>query len=258
MPAEAKRGRGELERLAEEGYGQLPGVETPERCAPIAQAIDRVLSAGLPAVFVYVADLLWALGERIRAEVSALLGRDYRLLADVWAWRIDRGQRGWPPHRGSASVVLDRHAPELLNVWVAISDVDADRSCIHVIPLPEDSGYPGHLERTTAPLESVRALPVAAGSALFWNANTLHWGGACASRARGSRYSCSFSLVREDAVDLLGSPTVRVDRLDPRARVDLVASQIVTYGEGKPDVAAEVLEWARATCALNALAAHRS
>lgn len=245
----------ELERLADEGYGELRDIETPERCAALVRGIDGVLDAGLPAVFVYLADPLWTLGERLRAELSSSLGHRYRLMADVWAWRIDRGRRGWPPHRGWASALLDRRAPELVNVWVALSDAAVDRSCIHVVPLGEDAGYPDDLESTSARLESVRALPVASGTALFWNANTLHWGGPCSRDARGPRYSCSFSLVRDDAVDLVGWPTVDVAALDARARVDLVASQIVTYGEGKGDIPAALLDWARATTALRLLGA---
>lgn len=237
-----------------EGYGQLDHVETPERCTAIRRTIDGVLDAGLPAVFAYVVDPLWTLGERIRAALSVLLDHRYRLIADVWAWRIDRGERGWPPHRGWAHAILDRRAPELVNVWVALSDVTADQSCVHVVPLTADTSYPRELQSTAGRLECVLALPVPSGAALFWNANTLHWGGPCTRRARGPRYSCSFSLVRADAVDLIGCPVVEIDALDEHARVDLVASQIVTYGEGKPDVTPEVLDWARATTALRGLA----
>ena len=76
-------------------------------------------------------------------------------------------------------------------------------------------------------------------------------------RARGPRYSCSYSLVREDAVDLIGWPTVDVEDLVARARVDVVAAQIAAYGEGKPDVAPELLEWGRATAAFSAFAGRR-
>ncbi len=251
----AKPDRAELERLVEDGHGQLPQIEAADRCAAMARAIDGVRAAGLPAVFAYVADPFWSLGERLRAELSTLVGRTYSLMADVWAWRIDPGDRGWPPHRGWASAVLDRAAPELINVWVGLSDVEADRACMHVVPLGEDASYPAHLEGTAARLESVMALPIECGTALFWNANTLHWGGACARRARGPRYSCSFSLVRDDAVDRIGWPIVDLDCLDVRARIDLVASQIVTYGDGKRDVSPEVLAWARATSVLRTLAA---
>jgi hypothetical protein len=64
--------------------------------------------------------------------------------------------------------------------------------------------------------------------------------------------SCSFTLVREDVCGALGFEwlPVDVDALNLEARVDLIAAQIDIYGEGQPDVATEVLAWARATVAL--------
>jgi hypothetical protein len=247
---EPRASRGDVAWLEREGHGRLHDIETPERCSTMVRAIDGLLAAGLPAVFVYLGDPLWALGERVRARISELLGRPYHLIADVWAWRIERGERGWPPHRGWSTRVLDARAPELVNVWVALSDVAADQSCIHVVPLEQDAHYPASLERVDAPLQSIVSLPLDAGGALFWNANTLHWGGQCSRRATGARYSCSFSLVREDALELIGWPALRVGELDPRSRVDLVAAQIATYGDGQPDVPPEIRAWAHATTAL--------
>jgi hypothetical protein len=244
--------------LERDGFGRLIGAEA-ELLAPMRSTIDKLLAEGLPAVFLYLTDAVWMLGERLRPRISELLGRPYGLAADAWAWRIDPGQSGWPPHRGWRER-LDRRAPELVNVWVALSDVRADQSCMHAVPLDRDPDYPGQLDRVAsfrAPHEEVVALPIEAGTALFWNANVLHWGGPCSVRADGPRVSCSFSLVRDDALDRVGLPPVRLDVLDRRARLDLVAAQIATYGERKPDVSAEVLEWARATVVLREISRDR-
>jgi hypothetical protein len=234
--------------LAGAGHGRLAGAEG-SWCEPMRQAIDVLLAEGLPAVFVYLADPIWALGERVRQRVSTVTGRPYVLVADAWAWRIDRSARGWPPHRGWARSVLDRASPELVNAWVALSDVEVDRSCMHVVPLDADPDYPAQLDRAPASSAAL-ALPASAGDALFWNANTLHWGGSCAPSARGPRFSCSFSLVREDANGFALERLHLSRGLDRSARLELIADQIATYGENKPDVSPDVLTWARAAVAL--------
>lgn len=217
-------------------------------CAALVHAIEALSSRELPASFVYAFDEPWVIGEHLRDRTSRALGRDYVLVEDVWAWHIPPGSGGWPPHRGTSQFLLEREAPELLNVWVALSEVTADRACIHVVPLDEDPGYPDTLGSLDAPLASVRALPVNAGDALFWNANTLHWGGRCAPRAGGPRVSCSFTLCRADATERLGDLRLLppVGTLTHAARMDVLARMILLYG-GQQDIGGVVREWATVT-----------
>lgn len=243
--------------LALDGYAVLRAVAGPVTIGALRDAIARIGASGLPFVFVCAFDELWTLGESLAARVSKVLGHPYELLADAWAWAIPPGRHGWPPHRGGDATPLTRDAPEVLTVWVALTDAPADRACMHVIPLDDDPNYPAHLERLDAPLSAVRALPVAAGTALVWNANILHWGGSSSPRAPGPRISCSFSLGRSDTPSRHGVPTLRApSKLDVFARLDVIASQIQTYGPGQPDVTPDILEWARATCSLRAAIDH--
>ena len=124
---------------------------------------------------------------------------------------------------------------------------------MHVVPLDDDPGYPDNLDAVSAPLSCVRALPVEGGTTLLWNANLLHWGGACSLRAAGPRISCSFSLGRQDAREVHGlAPLGEMSTLGLDARFELIARQIVTYGEGQPDIPNDLLSWARATTAMRA------
>ena len=237
--------------LAREGFAALHQAASVELCGRMVDGIERLVVAGLPAMFLYLFDEPWALGLRIATGVSAMLGRSYELLDDAWAWRIEPSTgKGWPPHRGISEPILEREVPELLNVWVALSDAGVERSCMHFVPLDDDPSYPKDLADLRAPLEVVRAAPLMAGSALVWNANILHWGGPCSARAAGPRVSCAFSLGRGDAVERMGFRAGGRASTDLRARVDSVALQVDVYGAGQPDVSAEVLEWARATRAL--------
>ena len=251
---ESARGdRAEAEGLAREGFATLADVAAGDTCARLVEAIERLTTAGLPAMFVYLFDEPWTLGERIRGRISAMLAQRYELMEDVWAWRIaPGGGRGWPPHRGLAEPLLARDAPQLVNTWVALSDVEADRACMHFVALDDDPSYPLALSALDAPLAAVRAAPLRAGAALAWNANVLHWGGACSARAKGPRVSCSFSLARADALAALGFPTAERATVDLVARLDAVARQVEIYGGGQPDVSAAVEEWARAAVLMKA------
>lgn len=121
-----------------------------------------------------------------------------------------------------------------------------------LVALEDDASYPGALARTDDTCSAARPAPLAAGEALAWNANVLHWGGPCSAAAKGPRTSCSFSLVRADAVDRLPFPPVSLEGLDLERRLDVVAAQIEVYGEGQPDVTREARAWAAARRALAA------
>jgi hypothetical protein len=238
--------------LAKHGFAAARAAIDLEASIAVARGIEALRKQSLPASAVYAFDEPWILGEQIRQQMSHRLGHEYRLAEDVWAWHVPPGQGGWPPHRGVYDVRLDRDAPEILNVWVALSAVPADRACIHVVPLDEDAGYPHTLERVDAPLSAACALPAAAGDVLFWNANILHWGGHCAASAGAPRISCSYTLCRGDAVARFPKvPMLRpLSELDLSARTDVVARMVTTYGKRQPDVTDTVRQWASLTVAL--------
>jgi ectoine hydroxylase-related dioxygenase (phytanoyl-CoA dioxygenase family) len=200
---------------------------------------------------VYLFDEAWILGTQLVEAASTMLGRPYVLAADGYAWHVPVGTgRGWEPHRDEPHL-LDRRAPERVNVWFAITDATAERACVHAVPLDDDPGYPSALTQKDPPLCAVRALPVAAGTALAWNANLLHWGGPCSPRACAARMAISFTALRADAPGRIGPPRLSAEMLSPLGRLDLVASFIAGYAHyGGLDVSEEVMMWAKATCGL--------
>lgn len=239
--------------LLAEGLGRLGAVASIDLCARLVSAIEALHALELPAAFVYAFDEAWALGERVRERIASLVGQDYALVEDVWAWLIRPGSAGWPAHRGISRVVLGREAPEVINVWIALTDVTPERACMHAVPLVDDPGYPASLERIEAPPAEARPLPAPAGDALFWNANVLHWGGRCAVQAAGPRVSCSFTLCRADATARF--PELKLLRpltgFDLAARMDALARMVLVYGDAdRGDVRAVVREWAAVTHAL--------
>lgn len=246
----AERDEGERLWLAREGLVTLPGVVAPATAEAISRAILRLVALGLPGTFVYVVDEVWEASEALRLRLEALVGAPLMTLDDFWAFAVAPGTRGWPPHRGNRWQVLDRASPEHLDAWIATTDVPAERGALAFVPLDDDPGYPSDLARVDAPLHAVRALPVAVGTALAWNANVLHWGGPCAARAAGPRVSITFTFARSGSAEALGFAPADGASASLEVRRAAIARQIARYGEGQPDVSAEVLTWARADAML--------
>jgi hypothetical protein len=233
----------EGELLATEGFMHLARVAVEPR--RLAGAIEELASAGVPPLFAYVFDEPWSLGAAVADAASRATSSRYELLADAWAFLVppSAGSAGWPPHRGSYELG-DRRSPDLLNVWVALTDATPDNACMYIVPLDADPSYPSDLRSLDAPLAAARALPATAGDALVWNANALHWGGRASARARSPRISVTFTLRRQGSPAAKGTRAVTLASLDHRARLDLLAAQIVAYGALDRSLGPEVHAWA--------------
>src|SRR5256885_1184270 len=74
-----------------------------------------------------------------------------------------------------------------LSVWIALTDASVESGCIYVLPRSHASAaiLNGNwttdsvtLGDTVRVLSGARALPAAAGSALVWDFDLVHWSGA--------------------------------------------------------------------------------
>jgi hypothetical protein len=228
------------------GYLRLDPLLDPATTAALARAITALRARDLHPAFLYVYDEVWHVLEALRPWLSPLLGEDFEVLADVWAWHVDpRTDRGgWPIHRGWYEDVRDRTGtPGLVNVWVALSDASERNACIHLVPLSRDPHYPGALNNLTGLDALGLALPTRAGGGLVWNANAAHWGGTCDASYRQPRMSMSFTARRR------AGPTGDIPCLDVplpfRARLDLIAEQFETYGERELAPERNEMRWAK-------------
>lgn len=235
------------------GWLTVPSAVGDAERSAIAAAIDALAREGLPPLFVYAYPAVWRIGARIAEQISGALGAPYDFIEDAWAFRVPVGPEhaGWPPHRGSYELSSDRAAPESLNVWIAISDATLESSCMHVVPLDRDPGYPSDLRSHAAAATEGIALPVDAGTALVWNANVLHWGGPSSARAKEPRTSITFTLRRRD--DARTAPKIATHA----ERLDVIAEQVLVYGELERTLSEAVRRWAEIRIKMRNLARSR-
>lgn len=237
--------RADNDCLRTNGYVRLESVLDPPLAASLAHAIITLRSRNLHPTFVYVYDETWLVLDVLRPYLAQLLGYDLDVLADAWAWHIDprTDPGGWPIHRGWYEDVRDATgAPSLVNVWIALTDATEHNACIHLVPLSRDPHYPANLHNLNTLEERALALPIRAGSALLWNANAAHWGGACDPSFHQPRISLSFTVRRRGAL-APEIPSVHPP-LTFQERLDLIADQFEIYGDKELTPDRPEMRWA--------------
>ena len=143
--------------------------------------------------------------------LSHLLGKGYLIVPDepdVYFIPTANDQGGAPPHRDtlrSHDQYTTDGLPSVINLWIALTDATPLNSCMHVLPAHADPDYGTPASDAQPPrsvdldlLQSVRALPVPAGTVLGWSTELLHWGGQSSHRADLPRLSMAMYFQRGD------------------------------------------------------------
>jgi hypothetical protein len=187
--------------IKKEGYFHL---DPPRWTLPLAEMANAVASLHrrrLPTGFVLICDEFWLLYAKLHTMLRGLLGEDYKLRPDFWAWCItaDGEDSGWRPHRdGSVNTLRPDRSPKSLSIWIPLTDATPLNSCIYVLPAHLDPQY-GLGPGTAIPdVSHIRALPAVAGSLLCWPPPLLHWGARSAQRNIPPRISVAYEFQRGD------------------------------------------------------------
>jgi hypothetical protein len=203
--------------LIDEGYVIAPAMVPASLVARVRSAIDALVARGLPPNFVLMFDEPYALFAGLARALAPVLGPGARLLSeDLWAFHVppaDAAVGMWtalPEHRdwlhGADPRVMAGELPGSVVVWVALTDVTPDDSCLYVVPAHADRGYRSG-RRTIEPgdfrYQDIRAVPMSAGQALVFSNHLAHWGSRSSARARGPRQSLSAFIQRADATNRL-------------------------------------------------------
>ncbi len=194
----------ERERQLTEGYLRFDDLFAADTVEPIRQAVETLDSLGLPTPFVYAFDEVWKLYASAESTLEALVGEDFLVGGDLWAWHLPPGpsSSGWGPHRDDQFANEGFNAdgnPTHISLWVALSDADETNGCMYVLPKDQSEWHGGSVDGLTLQeASSVRALPASAGTLLSWTSDVLHWGGKSTSRAQRARTSICLYAQRND------------------------------------------------------------
>jgi len=190
------------DQLRTDGYFVFDPIVPAEMLSRLQTCILNVVSAGHATTYALLYDQFYEVFARIGSLLEIILGPEYLLVPDEFeAYYIPTADEysGTGPHRDSLQPVADSGldgVPQLLNVWIPITDATTLNSCMHVIPAHRDVCYnlsgPVDLESSRPDsfnLQDVRALPAPAGSVLCWAPQLLHWGGRSSRFAESPRLS---------------------------------------------------------------------
>ncbi|MBS0625719.1 MAG: phytanoyl-CoA dioxygenase family protein [Verrucomicrobia bacterium] len=218
------------ESFAREGYVHLSGLKLRLDFEKVAKTIEKIVAHGLPPVFIFVYDELWKIRQQLAPLVQTLLGGDFVMLPDFWAWCVKPGQAGWKPHRdkGTRSLFPDK-SPKSITVWFPITKAYPLNGCMYVVPADRDPDY-GKEGNEPFEFPEIRALPAEPGDVLAWTQHLLHWGSRSADLHNlPPRMSAAFEFQRLD-VEPFNQPL-----LDPLAmptfeeRLALIGKQVMQY-----------------------------
>jgi hypothetical protein len=231
--------------VAQHGYGAVPVFLPASALAPLNAIIDAVVAADWPPVFAFMFDAVWSTVRTagVRAILDRTLGVPAHQVPHVWVHVVPAvaGARGWAPHKDGG---LAARSPLRLSIWIALTDASIENGCMYVLPRshPAACALDGNWHADTIGvaqavqlLSGARALPAAAGSALVWDFDLVHWSG---TRSGGgvARRSLSFEFIgpgAEPAAD--ERPLVACGAGDPlpsfASRLRFIADGILQYSK---------------------------
>lgn len=227
-----------VEQMRLEGYVNLEGVLPGARMERMAQVILRLAEEGLPPVFCFVYDDFWQIFRDIAPVMSPIIGEDYMLSLNRWAWNIPPSEEycGFRPHRDMVGDefpgLRDDGLPMITTAWIALRDVSASNACIYVLPQNRDPNVPDNLMKMGVPykhLQDIRALPARAGSIMSWNSNVLHWGGRGSSWIDTPRINIGCYLMRAEGSTLTGVKTDPSQPVTLDFRLGAIATVMARY-----------------------------
>lgn len=196
-------------QLKADGYLQAPPLVPRAEAARLALAIERIVAEGLPPALAAVYDEYYNVFNGMEPVFAPLLGHDYILITQgVGAFHVPAGADGralWTassPHRDRMwpdAATMARETPSILTVWLPLTDVTTEHSCIYVVPAHADEGfYTGDAAVGSVRLQDVRALPARAGAVLAWSSHLIHWGSASSEFVTSPRIAVNMYFQRRD------------------------------------------------------------
>ena len=209
-------------QLQQEGYLQTRPLVPAETCERLARGIGRLADAQVQTVFASLYDEYYQIFEGLEPLFTPILGEGYQWVGDGnYAYYVPPGDTGASgltaaaPHRdtlGPDASILTGQLPTIVSLWVPLTDASPAESCIYVVPADLDPDYfttKREVDRANLDLQTIRALPVEAGSVLAWSTHLIHWGSVASRRARYPRMSVTMYFQRGDIPPYAAAATFR-------------------------------------------------
>ena len=180
--------------LKQDGYCYIPSAIDTQKVDRMLACVRLMIRNGIPPVFCFVYDIFWQLILDLDPILREVLHGGYHVIQNAWTWVVDGKKTAnyFPPHRDLSDdedFIDEEGRPTLLSVWIPLTDVTTQSSCMYVLPASRDPEYPhdaigwrkkwadeGHRLWKAEELVNIRALPAPKGSFLGWNAGVFHWG----------------------------------------------------------------------------------
>lgn len=253
-------------RLREEGYCQtgqfIPTAMTKE----MKECIENVKKAGFPPVFALVYDVFWQAFACFNSTLSGILGGNWLLIPNFWFYYIDNTDesKGFEPHTDSSDPFINDYLskarlnlfdpdgiPQIITIWVAVTDANPINSCIYIVPINRDPGYAdvtrhlfpikrdikgvdtnGDFQREMKfDLQDVRAIPIQAGTLSCWNPYVIHWGSRSSKFAQQPRISIA-TYCQRDNIPLIDDMGISLSsEIDFKTRVNVIYRGMDRYGK---------------------------
>jgi len=231
------------ERMNHEGY--FPCTTGMDRVAmeELARQVVLLTQYGWPPSFLVIFDEIWRLVKRMELLMDQTSGN--RMNMDILIWMIDpnRQQSGFSPHRDrqpedAGKTFREDGSPHYTTCWMPFTDACPENSCLYVIPAWADPGYRAGDRDDQDPLQvalpnkeayqNIRALPLAAGSAVMFTHRIIHWGSAGRAGYHTPRIACSFAGA-DDSFETSYFSREHLPYPPLSLRVALMAGQMLIY-----------------------------
>lgn len=221
------------ERILNEGYFGEHDTMLAEVAPRLAEAVEKLVKLNIPPVFLFIFDEAWECFYRLHPVFEQLLGPDYKMLPDFWAWHVkpELQESGWKPHRDKGRRALAKDgSPLSVTMWIPLSEANPLNSCIYVVPSNLDPTYNTDEEWEYKPeLGTIRALPGKPGDYFCWNQSILHWGSRSSPYATQPRISMAFEFQRGDTPPMNEPLLTPLKSVPFIGRLKLIAKQILQY-----------------------------
>ncbi len=165
-------------RLLNTGYLHVKVAQPYNKLPKIAEAMQRLVDAGMPAGFIGVYDEVWTLIAQSSSLIAAVFNGNGGMVPNFWASHGDQNIDLSAKRRRPGNGIFSDGTAKNITVCIPVTDATAENGCIYVVPAGQDRNYgKGVPDRADASLSGIRALPAKAGDVLIWTGETYHWRG---------------------------------------------------------------------------------